>query len=67
MLDVLADEFEDKGILSSNDINGFQNISGLNFKNKRPDRKQDAMGPDFRGTLSSFKNITIVPGVSLKE
>ena len=68
LIDVLAEEFEEKGINSSHDINGFQNISGLQFKNKRPDRKNnDVNRADFRGTLSSFKNITIVPGVSLKE
>lgn len=33
-MDVLAEEFEEKGLAKSLDLNGFQNISGLSNRNK---------------------------------
>ena len=72
LLDVLADEFEEKGLNKSVDVNGFQNISGLssrlekheaselNIKDSTDEKKQ-------KGKTSTFMKIKIAPGVSLKE
>lgn len=69
LLDVLADEFQAKGISESEDKNGFQQITGLSSRlEKRGNNSNRAKAKDsYRGSLSAVKNMTVVPGVELRE
>ena len=76
LLDILADEFEEKGLNNTVDVNGFQNISGLSSRFEKVEESEsnlklkeqmsgDAKKP--KGKTSTFMKISIAPGVSLKE
>ena len=66
LLDILADEFDEKGINLSHDKYGFQNITGLTLKNKTHAMTRPKLDSN-RSELRGFRRIDVVGGVSLKE
>ena len=76
LLDVLAEEFEDQGLMQEVDINGLTQITGLVYKGNGSKLSSSRGGPknmnqhrndDYKNTLSSLANIQLEGGVSLNE
>ena len=80
LLDVLAEEIELQGTAADVDINGFQEITGLNFtrKDSKASNRAGTTGSkpnsaanqpaEMTGTLSAIVNkMPVAPGVVLKE
>ena len=65
-MEVLTEEFDEKGIHVSHDKYGFQNITGLTSKQKTLAPSRQKLDSN-RGELRGFRRIEVAGGVSLKE